>query len=66
MLAVVFLVRGVLRIRKPTWGSLYRIWKVKYDSEPSSDYIQHIKSSGLLLLVLGSILFVAGILIVLL
>ncbi|WP_374198217.1 hypothetical protein [Paenibacillus lautus] len=66
MFAVVFLVRGVLRIRKPTWGSLYRIWKVKYESEPSSDYIQYIKSSGLLLLVLGSILFVAGILIVLL
>ncbi|WP_442953938.1 DUF6199 family natural product biosynthesis protein [Paenibacillus sp. JZ16] len=66
LFAVVFLVRGVLRIRKPTWGSLYRIWKVKYESEPSSDYIQYIKSSGLLLLVLGSILFVAGILIVLL
>ncbi|MGC6588630.1 DUF6199 family natural product biosynthesis protein [Paenibacillus sp. Dod16] len=66
LFAVVFLVRGVLRIRKPTWGSLYRIWKVKYESEPSSDYIQYIKSSGLLLLVLGSILLVAGILIVLL
>lgn len=64
--AVVFLIRGLLRIRKPTWGSLYRIWRIKYESEPGSDYIQYIKSSGLPLLILGSILFVAGILVIVL
>jgi hypothetical protein len=48
LFAVVFLIRGLLRICKPTRGSLYRIWKIKYESEPSSDYIQYIKSSGLL------------------
>jgi hypothetical protein len=62
LFAVVFLVRGLLRIRKPTWGSLYKSWQVKRESEPSSDYIQYIKSSGLPWIVLGSFFLVLGIL----
>lgn len=61
--AVSYLIRGLLRIWKPTWGSLYRIWIVKYDSEPSQNYINYIKSSGHPFIVLGLILFISGILI---
>ncbi|WP_430205710.1 DUF6199 family natural product biosynthesis protein [Paenibacillus lautus] len=62
LFAVVFLIRGLLRIRKPTWGSFYKSWKVNHESEPSSDYIQYIKSSGLLWIVLGALFLVLGIL----
>lgn len=61
--AVSFLIRGLLRIWKPKWGSLYKIWKVKYETEPSQDYIKYIKSSGHPFIVLGLILFISGILI---
>jgi len=64
--AVSFLIRGLLRIWKPTWGSLYKIWIVKYETEPSQDYIKYIKSSGRPYIVLGLILFISGILIMLL
>ncbi|KOP65154.1 hypothetical protein AMS62_07760 [Bacillus sp. FJAT-18019] len=64
--AVSFLIRGLLRIWKPTWGSLYRIWTIKYESEPSQDYIKYIKSSGRPYIALGLILFVSGILIMIL
>lgn len=64
--AVSFLLRGLLRIWKPTWGSLHKIWTVKYESEPSQEYIKYIKSSGRPFIVLGLILFVSGILIMIL
>ncbi|WP_430187709.1 DUF6199 family natural product biosynthesis protein [Paenibacillus lautus] len=66
LFAVVFLIRGLLRISKPTWGSFYKSWQVKHESEPSSDYIQYIKSSGLLWIVFGSVLLVLGILLMIL
>lgn len=62
--ATAFIVRGVMRIRKPTWGSLYKMWNIKYGSEPDSDYIRYIKSSGIPLVVLGSIVLAFGILMV--
>lgn len=62
--AAAFIIRGVMRIRKPTWGSLYKMWNIKYGSEPDSGYIRYIKSSGILLVVLGSIVLVFGILMV--
>lgn len=62
--AAAFIIRGVMRIRKPTWGSLFKMWSIKYGSEPDSDYIRYIKSSGILLVVLGSIVLVFGILMV--
>lgn len=58
------IIRGVMRIRKPTWGSLYKMWNIKYGSEPGSDYIHYIKSSGIPLVVLGSIVLVSGVLMV--
>lgn len=62
--AAAFIIRGVMRIRKPTWGSLYKMWNIKYGSEPDSDYIRYIKSSGIPLVVLGSIVLAFGILMV--
>ncbi|AYB46582.1 hypothetical protein D5F53_26185 [Paenibacillus lautus] len=62
--AAALIVRGVMRIRKPTWGSLYKMWNIKYGSEPDSDYIRYIKSSGIPLVVLGSIVLAFGILMV--
>lgn len=63
MFAVAFLIRGFLRIWKPTWSSLYKIWRIKHESEPSPEYMETIKSSGRPLVVLGLILLVSGILI---
>lgn len=62
--AAALIIRGVMRIRKPTWGSLYKMWNIKYGSEPDSDYIHYIKSSGILLVVLGSIVLVSGVMMV--
>lgn len=62
--ATALIIRGVMRMRKPTWGSLYKMWSIKYGSKPDSDYIRYIKSSGILLVVLGSIVLVFGILMV--
>lgn len=64
LLAIIFLIRGCLRIYKPTRGSLYKAWKVKFDSEPSDEYIKSIKFSGISYITLGSILLACGLFII--
>lgn len=62
-LGILFLIRGYLRIKKPTWGSMYKAWTIKFDTEPSEAYIQTIRHSGAPYLLGGAILLVCGLLI---
>ncbi|MFC3746695.1 DUF6199 family natural product biosynthesis protein [Paenibacillus sp. GCM10012306] len=54
---------GIFTIRKPTFGwRMNEAWKVKGDSEPSEAYKDMAKFGGLITIILGSFLFLGGIL----
>lgn len=54
---------GIFRINKPTFGwSANESWKVKGDSEPSDTYISAVKFRGVIVIMIGSVLFLGGIL----
>ncbi|MET3209549.1 UNVERIFIED_CONTAM: putative membrane protein [Paenibacillus sp. PvR008] len=65
LLAIVFLGLGFFSRRKPTWGwSMNEAWKVKDDSEPSYAYIESIKFSGFISIIVGCVFLVFGMLVI--
>lgn len=65
LFGIVFLIRGVFRILKPTKSTMYITWKNKFDSEPNEAYLRSIKHSGITYLLIGTILLGCGALIIL-
>lgn len=63
LMSILVFAFGINSIRKPGSGWRSSVgWKVKGESEPSSAYLEAVKFSGWIMLLFGSILFIAGIL----
>lgn len=65
LFGAVFIIRGLMRVYRPAASSMYKAWKLKYDSEPNADYKRMVSTSGWVYVVLGSVLLVFGTLILL-
>lgn len=63
LIGVLVIAVGIFSIRRPTFGwRMNEGWKVKGDSEPSSTYISMVKFSGLITIIIGTLLFLGGLL----
>ncbi|APQ59852.1 hypothetical protein PPOLYM_02517 [Paenibacillus polymyxa] len=65
VMAIIFIGLGILNRRNPTWGwSMNEAWKVKDDSEPSYAYIETIKFTGFIAILIGSFFLACGLLVI--